>query len=345
MILDVVVWVSRGLLWMFFFGGFCMVSKPPAMSSASSPALASSSRGQPRVLEVGEDTEPAVESYFATSAVPETIDESIFDGSFTWVLVTWYISHDPSTRIYQLFWCEKHVLTCFDLLILWWPLFDLDPVVGMGDEKWIWDWGSPTSTHRHPDIYIIQHLVHFNSFCLFYSALALNSSWPRWIPISSGGILNWWMPWQIFAWNMRPSTRASPWIMWSDVSAGPWTPVFWIHPPSRSPGWVNQPCKNPGDHWWNIKVRYHRYHSPYMGLPSKHLNKLKPSKTHKIEWHHCWSTHSPRIWWNTASIPTSQTPSRWLENLDSMWLAPSVIAWTSGNLQVVSSMASVPRMR
>lgn len=101
MILDVVVWVSRGLLWMFFFGGFCMVSKPPAMSSASSPALASSSRGQPRVLEVGEDTEPAVESYFATSAVPETIDESIFDGSFTWVLVTWYISHDPSTRIYQ----------------------------------------------------------------------------------------------------------------------------------------------------------------------------------------------------------------------------------------------------
>ena len=33
--------------------------------------------------------------------------------------------------------------------------------------------------HRHPDIYIIQHLVHFSSFCLIYSALALNSSWPR----------------------------------------------------------------------------------------------------------------------------------------------------------------------
>ena len=85
------------MYWDVFFDGFCMVSKPPPMSSASSP----------RVLEVGEDTEPAVESYFATSAVPETIDESIFDGSFTWVLVTWYMSRSiyqnlpESTRIHQ----------------------------------------------------------------------------------------------------------------------------------------------------------------------------------------------------------------------------------------------------
>ena len=72
----------------FFFGGFWFLNPHPCHLPAP---LASSSRGQPRVLEVGEDTEPAVESYFATSAVPETIDESIFDGSFTWVLVTWYM--------------------------------------------------------------------------------------------------------------------------------------------------------------------------------------------------------------------------------------------------------------
>ena len=38
-------------------------------------------------MDVAEDVEPKVESYFATSAVPETIDPSVFEGSFTWVLV------------------------------------------------------------------------------------------------------------------------------------------------------------------------------------------------------------------------------------------------------------------
>ena len=83
--------------WMFFF----LVVSAWFLNPLPAP-LASSSRGQPRVLEVGEDTEPAVESYFATSAVPETIDEGIFDGSFTWVLVTWYMGFSENV-VYPIF--------------------------------------------------------------------------------------------------------------------------------------------------------------------------------------------------------------------------------------------------
>ncbi|CAK9085447.1 unnamed protein product [Durusdinium trenchii] len=49
--------------------------------------LAPDEEGHGWVLDVAEDVEPKVESYFATSAVPETIDPSVFEGSFTWVLV------------------------------------------------------------------------------------------------------------------------------------------------------------------------------------------------------------------------------------------------------------------
>ena len=147
--------------------GFCMVSKPPPMSSASSP----------RVLEVGEDTEPAVESYFATSAVPETIDESIFDGSFTWVLVTWYMSRSiyqnlpESTRIHQnlpvvLMWKTRFDMfwpTHIMMALIWLGSSDSyqNWVVGTGDEKWTEAWGSPTSETQTPG-----HLHHstFSSF-------------------------------------------------------------------------------------------------------------------------------------------------------------------------------------
>lgn len=76
---------EQNMSLMLFMGRIASHHEPRVRETLE--RLAPDEEGHGWVLEVGEDTEPAVESYFATSAVPETIDESIFDGSFTWVLV------------------------------------------------------------------------------------------------------------------------------------------------------------------------------------------------------------------------------------------------------------------
>ena len=130
--------------------------------------------------------------------------------------------------------------------------------------------------HRHPDIYIIQHLVHFSSFCLIYSALALNSSWPRWIQSP-----------QEESWINGCHGRFSHEICGQAhaLPRGSCDPMFrldhghqffgFIHQ-ARSPVCANQPCKNHEDHWWSIKVDIidiiDIIHHIIDGLPSKHLN-------------------------------------------------------------------------